>query len=328
MLSSTAVEAGILDDIKNLSFGGGGSGAGVAPPQHQQLNAQMAQQLHQQQPQQHQQQQMHEMEVQPRMQHAAPGVEAGAESFEQMDLNCVNNPWAQLWFTVQQKMRYTLPPEAAFGQVGSREILEPALYSIMEDMNALPDPNLDVCGVGKLAVQLLSLIATDDNGGNIAPLLRNEKVTSPILTLLLDVPWSVYQPSWPLFGIYAQMSMRRLKQTTNPASVDGLESQEMMVFANAINDAIMEGNLARLRELAGAFLETGNAGVSESPFAFLTCIFMQAATTDNKTEAQELFFTAQTVMKKMIHNAEEFDMTLSTRWPLWGFAYLASLQVV
>lgn len=230
-----------------------------------------------------------------------------------------------MWFNVQQKMRYVLPPEAAFGQV-SQELLQPALNSIMEDMSYLQNPNADYCGVGKLMMQLLSVIAQDENGGNIAPQLRNEKLTSPMLTLLLDIPWKEFQPMWPVFGFYAQIAMRRIKQHQNNDMVDGLTHPELQQFANALNYGILQGDLGGLNALATAYLETGGEGVQESPLAFVTALFTQAATTEKKDEAEDLFMVAQGVLKKMIHNVEDLDTTFASRWPLWGMAYLASLN--
>ncbi len=41
-----------------------------------------------------------------------------------------------------------------------------------------------------------------------------------------------------------------------------------------------------------------------------------------------MFFESQKVLKKMIFTPADLDTTMSTRWPLWGMAYLASLKTV
>ena len=47
-------------------------------------------------------------------------------------------------------VRYILGPDAAFNGLDKSNTLEPALYSVLEDMQSTG--NADVCGVGKLMV--------------------------------------------------------------------------------------------------------------------------------------------------------------------------------
>jgi len=225
-----------------------------------------------------------------------------------------------------RRARYILGPDAAFMPLDKENTLEPALYSIMEDMQeAAKDEG---CGVGKLMAQLLSVITVDTDGKTIGEALKNEPMMSPVLTLLLDIPWSSYQPMWPAFGLYAQMAIRRAPANTNHESVDGIMHPEMQQFANALNVAIINGELASLKTLAKAFLEAGPEAVEQSPIGFLTAVFTQAAVADTPEEAEVFFYEAQKVMKKMVFTPQDFDSLLSTRWPLWGMAYLASLKIM
>lgn len=307
---AASVQGGLLSDLSSLKFPGMGSGQQAPAPTPISLPTTLAQS----------QDQPMRMIVDPEAQMAAE-----ATALEEMDLLCVNGPQAQAWFTIQQKMRYILPPEAAFGQV-SKDLLEPALYSIMEDMASLSLPNQDTCGIGKLLIQLLSVVTADDTGSNIAGQMKNEPLTSPMLTLLLDIPWQAFQPMWPVFGFYAQLAMRRVRVNQNDPAIDGILHPDLQQFAAALNYGIVNGDLDGLQQLATAYLETGGEGVQESPMAFVTALFTQAATTQNKEEAQELFRVAQGVLKKMIHSPEDLDLTFSSRWPIWGMAYLASLN--
>ena len=90
--------------------------------------------------------------------------------------------------------------------------------------------------------------------------------------------------------------------------------------------SIVNGDLTSIKSLANAYLDTGDDGVRESPIAFLTALFAKAATSEVKEEVQEIFFAAQTVIKRLVFKPSDLDTLLTTRWPLWGFAYLASLK--
>merc|ERR1712194_427388 len=234
---------------------------------------------------------------------------------------------AQHWFNVQQKMRYILGADAAFNGLDKQNTLEPALYSVIEDMNLSKNP--DVCGIGKLMVQLLSICAMDNDGKVVREqVTKNEQLTSPLLTLLLDIPWSAYQPMWPMFGFLAQMSMRRVLSGVNNELTDGLGTQEMQQFASALNMGIISGDLEALKGLSQAFLDAGEDAINGSPIGFLTAVFTRAAVANTTEESQALFFESQKVVKKMIFSPEDLDTTMSTRWPLWGMAYLASLKTI
>jgi hypothetical protein len=244
-----------------------------------------------------------------------------------MDLLCLTGPQAQVWFNMQQKSRYIMPAEAAFAMVNKTEVFEPALISLLEDMSQLSPENRDQCGVGKMIVQLLSILVNDQKGELIGKQIEsNEPLTSPMLTLLLDIPWASYQPMWPYFGFLAQMAIKRVQSKQNDLGIDGLQGPELQQFLNAFDVSIVNGDLPSIKSLAEAYLATGDDGVRESPIAFLTALFAKAATSEDKAEVQELFLAAQTVIKRMVFKPQDLDTLLSSRWPLWGFAYLASLK--
>jgi len=122
--------------------------------------------------------------------------------------------------------------------------------------------------------------------------------------------------------------------------IDGFSNPEIVQFANAMNLAILSGDVVALKQLSQAFLDAGSDAVALAPMGFLTAIFCRAAVADIKNDnepdfnpqqaqedARQLFFEGQKVLKKLISSPSEMDLTLSTRWPLWGMAYLASLKV-
>lgn len=74
-----------------------------------------------------------------------------------------------------------------------------------------------------------SLFTTSLTGKQIG---SNEALTSPMLTLLLDIPWASYQPMWPFFGFLAQMAIKRVQSKQNDFNIDGLQGPELQQFVS------------------------------------------------------------------------------------------------
>jgi len=251
---------------------------------------------------------------------------SAADSLEKMDLTCMKSAQVQTWLKVQQTFQYILGPGAGFGALSKEQTLEPALDSIMEDIASIPKENAGDCTIGQLMLQLLKVITVDSDGELIGKLKNQATLSSPILTLLLDVPWTTYQPQWPIFGLLAQAAVKRSQTHTNTEAVDGFTHPQLKDFASAMNHAIREANLEDLKGLSRSFIDSGSSAMEASPIAFLTAVFTQAATAPTKQEAQSMFSDAQILMKNMITSPDGLEVTLGSRWPLWGMAYLASLK--
>jgi len=253
-------------------------------------------------------------------------AQPSADPVKQMDLTCEKTAQLQTWLNVQQKFQYILGPAAGFVALNKENTLEPAVASITQDIASLPTENAGECGIGQLMLQLLKVITIDSDGELIGQIKSQDQLSSPILTLLLDVPWTSYQPEWPMFGLLAQAAVRRSQTHTNNEATDGLVQPELKQLANAMNHAIGDSNLDVLKGLSNAFIEFGSDAVQVSPIGFLTAVFAQAVTAPTKKEAQAMFSDAQIFMKNMISSPSDLETTLGSRWPMWGMAYLASLK--
>jgi len=251
---------------------------------------------------------------------------ADADPLDKMDLTCMKTTQIQTWLKLQQTFQYILGPAAGFTPLNKENTLEPALSSIMEDVASLPKESAGECAIGQLMLQLLKIITVDSDGELIGQLKSQETISSPILTLLVDVPWTTYQPEWPIFGLLAQAAIKRSKTHTNNEAVDGLTHPQLKEFANAMYRAIGETNLDDLKGLSRSFIDSGADAMEASPIGFLTAVFTQAATAPTKKEAQSMFSDAQILMKNMITSPSGLEATLGSRWPIWGMAYLASLK--
>jgi len=251
---------------------------------------------------------------------------AAVDPLEKMDLTCMKTAQLQTWLTIQQKFQYILGPSAGFVALHKENTLEPALSSITSDVAGLPKENVGECAIGQLMLQLLKVITIDSDGELIGQIKNQDQLSSPILTLLLDVPWTAFQPEWPLFGLLAQAAVKRSQTHTNNEAIDGLIQPELKQFASAMNRAIGETNLEGLRGLSRAFIDSGADAVKVSPIGFLTAVFTQAATSATKKDAQAMLSDAQIFMKNMITSPSDLEATLGSQWPMWGMAYLASLK--
>lgn len=251
---------------------------------------------------------------------------AAADPYEPMDLICRKSAHSQMWLGVQQKLQYILGPSAAFVALNREQTLEPYLGSIMEDVASLPKADEAECGTGQLMLSLLKVITIDSDGELIGQIKSKDELSSPILTLLLDVPWTAYQPEWPMFGLLAQAAVKRSQTHTNKDAIDGLLQPELKQMASAMIHAIGESDLENLKALSTTFIDAGASAMEASPIGFLTAIFTQAATAPTKKDAQAMLSDAQILMKSMITSAADLEVTMGSRWPLWGMAYLASLK--
>jgi len=255
-----------------------------------------------------------------------PPKPAAADPFEQMDLICRNSANPQTWLSVQQKFQYMLGPSAAFVALNKDNTLTPILASIEEDIANLPKANVAECDVGQLMLQLLKVITIDSDGELIGQIKSKGELSSPIMTLVLDVPWTSYQPEWPMFGLLAQAAVQRSRTHTNSEAIDGIQQAELKQHCSAMNRAIGESDLESLKALSQAFIDSGAAALEASPIGFLTAILTQAAVAPTKKDAQAMFSEAQILMKRMISSPADLEVTLGSHWPLWGMAYLASLK--
>jgi len=251
-----------------------------------------------------------------------------ADPVDQLDLTCMKNTvQTQTWINIQQKFQYILGPSAGFIPLNKEQTLEPAVTSIMQDVESLPKENEAECAIGQLMLQLLKIVTIDSDGELIGQIKSKDQISSPILTLLLDVPWSTYQPEWPLFGLLAQAAVKRSKTHTNNEAIDGLVQPELKQFASAMNRAIGDTNLDNLRGLSSAFIDSGADGAMQaSPIGYMTAVFTQAATSPTKQEAKAVLSDAQILLKNMITSPSDLEASLGSQWPMWGMAYLASLK--
>jgi hypothetical protein len=180
------------------------------------------------------------------------------------------------------------------------------------------------CGVGKLFIQVLS-VATMDDPASIAQFLQEQPtLSSPILTLLLDIPWvSTALSGWPLFGILAQVAMHKvdvMQGVLNHDAVDGLLDDAGRSFFTEVYGASRKSDLASMYQASHQYLQQpNNANALGQMTALATETVLQ---TDVKVRMENVQWLQQQ-MRKVISTPAELDLALTSRWPLWATLHMS-----
>jgi len=253
----------------------------------------------------------------------APGIQQPQETVEPPeDMGCTSGPHAATWAAVKQRFRaVTASPLSPV----PRETLVAVLEEVMQALKAakaLSPETKDECGLGKLCLQLLSLVSVDDAQALMQLFSSFEQLASPVLTMLLDVPWAAAaQGGWPLFGLLAQLNLRKINSpgALNTDPIDGLSDPTTRSFYEELNVALGKDGAA-LEATAQAFLQKdAPGGTALGP---LTAMAAQAAGTPELRTRAQMLGTLQGGLKQVIADAGELDIALSTRWPLFGLLHV------
>lgn len=208
-------------------------------------------------------------------------------------------------------------------QLAAKEALSAALEGAIRDLKAVDafSPQVaDDCGMGKLCLQLLSMASLDDTTALAQLFSSLEQLSSPTLTMLLDVPWAVLaQTGWPFFGLLAQLHLRKaqIPVAMNNEALDGLDSAEGKTFQATLTSALSTGNGKLLEQASAVYLQKEAKG---SALGSLTALGAQAALTQPQ-DRLAILQAMQQAFRQVIGNGEELDIALGTRWPLWGLLH-------
>jgi hypothetical protein len=194
------------------------------------------------------------------------------------------------------------------------------------------------CGLGRLCMSLLAVLA----GGTGGFLLGAHAIHSPLLTVLLDVPWRlVIHSGWPLFGILAQLHLGARQRHTPPTTGSAAEYFRDLVATLERRDARLQADLgaglerhegARLAHLGAAFLrsEEGRAHASTYVIPGLCALASQLLSPEVGTESMPIDNALQQVQgffRQAVQSIEDLQGTLDSAWPLYSVLHLAALQL-
>merc|ERR1712129_233822 len=208
-----------------------------------------------------------------------------------------------------------------------RETLSETLDAAMKELKeakALGPESESECPVGKLNLQLLSVTAIVDPMALAQLLTGTERLASPILTLLLDVPWiAIVESGWPVFGFLAELNARRreTKAGINTELADGVAEGAARAFLVEVTQALATGNIGELKQLSALYLSFEDQ--QGAAFATLTALAAQAAVENTVGGRIKLLEAVQNVFKMAIASAPELDLALGTQWPIWDLIHMA-----
>lgn len=243
------------------------------------------------------------------------------------DMGCFDIARTAVWRDAKSRFRSVFGEEgSAPFQVAPRETVTKMLEDTVTALKAggaLTPESEGECGYGKLALQLTTFANIEDVSALSEVLQRHEPISSPILTLLLDIPFvATAQAGWPLFGMLAQMSLRKQQAQVmlNDAGADGLDDPVAQQFFQGLVSAMPNMDLGAMAQLSAQFLE--NEAKGGGPFPLFTAMAAQAAVSPLEQRLESIQYIQQS-FKQVLKDSVGLDVVMSTRWPLWPLLHLA-----
>lgn len=248
----------------------------------------------------------------------------------EFDLGCATGKHVAAWQKVKKSFRAALSDGRALLGVPKEELaktLGDAKAQLEADKALAPEAS-EECGTGKLSLQLLSLTTLEDPLALSQLFTGVERLASPVMTLILEVPWvAIAQSGWPIFGLLAQMNQRRVQTASaNPPEVDGLHGKYEPLFLRELFEALAKGDSRQLEESSRIFMSLD--GTTGTALALLTAVAGQAAADRSPQEKLQLLQQLQTGFRQAIGSAAELDIALGTQWPLFGLIHFVLDQLM
>ncbi|KAF4660617.1 hypothetical protein FOL47_007077 [Perkinsus chesapeaki] len=191
------------------------------------------------------------------------------------------------------------------------------------------------CGLARLTTQLMGVIGAIGAVGSEAvseALISNEKLHSPLMTVLVDIPWQkVHASGWPFFPLMAQWQLRNLQAGMLAAGKDDIEDPIVNQFYTVSSEALTGGDLSQLAVACQGLLSSDVAGndtfVRLHPIPFTMALAGVAATTDDRDYRSSLLNAAQDIIAFDISSAPigaaALSESLHSMWPVWPVVSLA-----
>jgi hypothetical protein len=245
------------------------------------------------------------------------------------DMGCLEGPRKAEWASVKKRLRSLFDgAKGPFQQVSDDDLVA-AVKGSIADMEAVggfstTSDAVKECGFGKLFIQLLGLATLEDPAALAQYFQDHPDAASPVLTMLLDIPWVVMaQTGWPFLGILTQINLQKAKLLApmlEMKAVDGLENEAVVAYYDVMKEAQSNNDMMSMATASNMFLRNVPPG---SPYASLTALATQAALEMNIQERLKALKTLQDLFKQMVTTPNELDIALTVRWPLWGFLHAA-----
>lgn len=245
------------------------------------------------------------------------------------DMGCNEGPRASQWTSVKRRFRGLFDGKDGPFQPVDSDLLVAAVKDSIAEIEAVRGLSTDAdavneCGFGKLFIQLLSLVTVEDPSAIAQYFQEHPDVSSPAMTMLLDIPWvSMAQSGWPFMGIMAQINYQKAKLLTpmlNVEAVDGLANEAIVAYFDMMSQSKQTGDMLGMATASQMFLRNPPPG---SPYGTLTAMSTTCAITMDIQERLKGIQTMQESFRQAVSTPQELDIALTIRWPLWGFLHVS-----
>lgn len=256
---------------------------------------------------------------------AQPPTEPAIDAESALDLGCLAVQRAEAWGDVKQKFHALYNGSSSPWTSNTRLVLQETLdytVGLLKDSGAFSS-DAGECGLGRLCLQLLALTVVDNPIGLVTFFANTEKISSPVLTALIDMPWLALASSgWPIFGFLSELSQMRSGQAPGLSSdaVDGTGDPLGQAFHLQLSAALRASDGAAVADVATAYLQQD---LGSSALATMTALSAQAAAVVEPKQRMDLIQAIQSAMKQVLASGAELDIALGTRWPLWALLHVA-----
>lgn len=245
------------------------------------------------------------------------------------DLGCVTGPNAAAWEKVKQRFKVFLENTSRPFELASRESVKTTLEGSIDDVKAVGGfgpKTAGECGLGRMMIQLLNIMVVDEPSTVVRVIREAEVLASPVMTLILDVPWiDTALSGWPFFGVLAQVALHKTKilrgaDYDSINGVDGITDDATRAYFDVLVKATETSDVAAMVVSSVKFMEIPN---TQSTFGLLTAVAAQTAAQEKVEERLGFMNGLQTQFRNVIHSASDLEAALSIRWPLWGLLHIS-----
>eukprot|EP00927_Polykrikos_kofoidii_P072914 TRINITY_DN68995_c0_g1_i1.p1 TRINITY_DN68995_c0_g1~~TRINITY_DN68995_c0_g1_i1.p1 ORF type:complete len:462 (-),score=64.23 TRINITY_DN68995_c0_g1_i1:30-1370(-) len=250
---------------------------------------------------------------------------------EYPDLTCDGTPhpeWKEIKGMVWQAFGSWRAGTVAMPKTELQQMLNHAVARLSAVHNKVEE-----CGMGRLSMTLLAICAGEPGSS----LKGVPGLHSPLLTVLLDVPWgNIVRSGWPLFGVLAQLNLQQqLKDdlpTAGPSSV----------YFNALKERLSDQRVEALAALGAEFIQlqeesgggagvqggSGNEGrthVMPALCALASQLFSPGVLTG--PEPDVALHHMQNFFRQAVNNIQDMQSTIDSTWPLYAVVNGAASQL-
>lgn len=251
--------------------------------------------------------------------HAPDSGNSKKDDSEYPDLACEASP---RWLDVKALVW------AVFGrwQVGVALVSQSDIDQVLDRSAAVLGDLLekpDTCGMGRLCMTLLTMAQSKQLQLHSLP-----SIHSPILTILLDVPWRLLMRSgWPIFGLLAQLSLRSPQGADVPVD-GGLETD----YYSALHAGLVKEIPDVLAGLGAQYIQSSEAGdgnqTSMHVMPALCGLATQLLEPANHENVDEPLKHMQHFFRQQVTSITDLQGTLDSAWPLHSVLHAAAVNLM